>query len=95
MQDVLYKLKHSSFVAFIYILKSHKDNGIYIGSTRNLYNGFNQHLKGKVKSTKSRKPLVLIYFEEFENYSDAFKRERYLKTGTGRDWIKQNVLSNL
>jgi len=84
-------MEHCKEKAFIYILLSEKDKGIYIGSTRDLIKRFKQHSNGKVQSTKSRRPLKLIYSEEFDSYSAAFKREKYLKTGTGRDWIKQNV----
>jgi len=93
--NILEKLKKSAAHAFTYILKSEKDNGIYIGSSKDLNDRyFNQHLKGKVKSTKSRRPLTLIYFEEFDNYKSAFRREKYLKTGIAREWIKENILKN-
>ncbi len=72
----------------IYVLKSAKDSGIYIGSTRNLPARLKAHQYGKVKSTKGRKPLELIYVEEFVTYSKARKREIYLKSGAGRDFLK-------
>jgi predicted GIY-YIG superfamily endonuclease len=34
----------------------------------------------------------LIYSEEKETRSDAMKREKYLKSGQGREWIKENIL---
>jgi len=92
---LLEQLKQSSASAFMYILWSIKDKGIYTGSTQNLTERFKDHQNGKVKSTKGRRPLKLIYFEEFEDYKLARKREMYLKTGAGRDWIKENVLKNL
>jgi len=86
------QLENSTANAFTYVIKSQKDGGIYIGSTRYLKNRFyKQHLKGRVRSTKSRLPLELIYFEEFSTYSEAYKREKYFKTGTGRDWLKENI----
>ena len=89
------QLKQSSALAFMYILWSIKDKGTYTGSTQNLAERLKNHQSGKVKSTKGRRPLKLIYFEEFEDYKLARKREMYLKTGVGRDWIKENVLRNL
>jgi putative endonuclease len=74
----------------VYILKSLKDEGIYIGSSRNLINRIKQHHYGKVKSTKGRRPLKLIYQEHYSDYSNAIKREKYLKSGAGRDWLKNN-----
>jgi len=93
MNTILKSLKESKANAYTYILVSHKDHGIYIGSTRNLIDRyFKKHLKGQVRSTKYRLPLELIYFEEYDSYSLAYKREKYLKTGAGRDWLKNNIL---
>ena len=69
-------------------MRSKKDSGIYIGSTRNLPSRLKSHHYGKVKSTKGRKPLDLIYVEEFESYTEARKREIYLKSGAGREFLK-------
>ena len=46
------------------------------------------HNEGKVKSTKARTPLKLIYFEGCLNQQDATKREKYLKTAWGKRYIK-------
>ena len=91
MEEIIKKLRESSAAGFCYILHSEKDGGIYIGSTRNLIKRFIAHKNGKVKSTKSRRPLRIKYYEEFVSYSDARKREIFLKSGTGRDWIKKNL----
>jgi putative endonuclease len=74
--------------AFTYVLRSEKDGGIYIGSTRNLKLRIKEHKYGHVRSTKGRRPMILIYSEDFESYTDALKRENYLKSGVGRDWLK-------
>ncbi len=76
--------------SFIYVLKC-ADSKMYIGSTRDLCNRMKAHEKGKVKTTKSRRPVKLIYSEKFENYADARKRENYLKSGTGRCWLKNKL----
>lgn len=64
---------------YVYLLKSQKDNNLYIGSTNNLKRRFEEHNKGFVHSTKSRLPLDLIYFEAYKSESDAHKREQNLK----------------
>jgi putative endonuclease len=69
---------------FVYVLKSDKDNKKYIGFTENLKRRLNEHNNGKVKSTKNRKPLILIYFEEFEIKSDALSREKEIKAKKGK-----------
>jgi len=64
---------------YVYILKSFKDNNLYIGSTNDLKKRFKQHNEGKVFSTKSRRPLQIIYYEAYKSEHDARKRESNLK----------------
>ncbi|OGD56844.1 hypothetical protein A2V71_01040 [Candidatus Berkelbacteria bacterium RBG_13_40_8] len=49
---------------FLYVLKSQKDNKHYVGITKDIDFRVNQHNWGKVKSTKARRPLVLIHPSE-------------------------------
>jgi putative endonuclease len=74
---------------FVYILKSEKDNKRYIGSTNNLQRRIAEHNRGIVRSTKYRRPLKLIYEEKLETRQEAEKREKYLKTGRGRQYITE------
>lgn len=48
----------------------------------------NEHNKGKTKSTKGYRPWELIKVEEFDTRLDARKREKYLKGGSGKEWLK-------
>ncbi|MBU2539688.1 GIY-YIG nuclease family protein [Patescibacteria group bacterium] len=64
---------------FIYILKSKKDGKLYIGCTNDLRERFKKHNSGLVKSTKTRKPFNLVYYEAYASKQDAFKREHNLK----------------
>lgn len=66
---------------YVYILKSLKDNRIYTGFTSNLKHRAKEHNSGKVKSTKHRRPLKLIYYEAYLSKKDAQERENYLKSG--------------
>jgi len=65
---------------FLYFLYSEKKNNIYVGCTSNIEKRLEQHNKGLVKSTKSRRPLILIYLEKYDNLSYTRKREDYLKS---------------
>ncbi len=47
-----------------------------------------EHNDGLVKSTKNRRPLELIYSEKFEAKSEAMKREKFFKSGRGREFLK-------
>jgi len=75
---------------FVYIMYSEKDEGLYTGCTNNLDSRVKRHKAGYVAATKARRPLVLIYKEKFSRKSDAFKRERFLKTKWGNTF-KQRV----
>lgn len=80
---------------FVYVLKSLKDNKFYTGYTENLKLRFELHKKGKVESTKNRRPLKLIYYEACLNQQDATHREKYLKTFYGKMFIKNRLKSYL
>jgi len=73
---------------YIYVLKSIKNQKRYIGSTRILPSErCNQHNLGWNKWTKGNGPFDLIYQEEFASYSEAKKRENFLKSGVGRKFL--------
>ena len=73
---------------YAYVLKSEKDGKYYYGSTKDLSKRVAEHNKGKVKSTKSRRPLAIHYFEEFESKTEAIKRERFFKSIDGYKFLK-------
>ena len=72
----------------VYLLLSRKDLKTYVGSTDNIERRFEEHTSGKVKSTKNRRPLELVYQEKFASLSEARLRERYFKTKKGRRELK-------
>ena len=74
-------------VNYVYILRSFKDNKRYIGLTNNLEKRLSQHNSGKVIATRNRKPFELIYFEKFGNRTEAAQREKFFKTGKGRELL--------
>jgi putative endonuclease len=75
----------------VYILRSERDSRRYIGFTNNLEERFLEHQYGLVKSTKNRRPLKVIYTEEFEKKSDALAREKFFKSGKGREFLKNKL----
>ena len=82
----------------VYILFSLKDNQLYIGYTNNLDRRMKEHFNGKSLATKNRLPLKLIYHETYLKWSDAKRREKYLKGGQGRAQLKiqlQDILKEL
>ncbi len=69
---------------YVYVLKSKKDNNLYIGCTEDLNRRLVYHNSGKVRSTKSRLPFELLYFEEYYDKYEAFYKERFYKTIKGK-----------
>ncbi|MEY2671998.1 MAG: hypothetical protein RL687_415 [Candidatus Parcubacteria bacterium] len=65
---------------FVYILFSKKDHKLYVGCTHDYEHRLKEHNQGKVPATKNRRPLEIIYLEKYEVKSEAFNRERFLKT---------------
>ncbi len=59
----------------------------YIGHCKNIPTRLKAHNYGKVKSTKAFKPWRLVYYEEFETRAEAIERERFLKSGIGRETL--------
>ncbi|MDO8659347.1 MAG: GIY-YIG nuclease family protein [Candidatus Parcubacteria bacterium] len=64
---------------WVYILKSLKDNRLYIGSTTDLKKRIFEHQSGKVFATKNRLPVILLYYEAYIEEWMARKREKNLK----------------
>ena len=64
---------------YVYLLRSLKDGKLYIGFTSDIKKRPDEHNSGKSRSTKSRRPFELIYFEAYKAKKDAQKREAMLK----------------
>jgi len=81
----------STMFFYAYVLLSFKDNEHYIGYTGNLRKRLEEHNSGKNFSTKSRRPLKLIYFEACLNENDAKQREKYFKSTIGRRYLSRRL----
>lgn len=81
-----------NIMAHVYVLRSQKDNKRYVGMTNDVEKRLEQHQSGKVKSTKNRRPLQLVYTEEFETREEASKKELFFKSGKGREYLKSKNL---
>ena len=82
-----------ALMPYLYILKSLKDQKLYVGTCIDMEKRLGRHNKGLVKSTKYRKPLILAYNEYFETLSQARKREWKLKYTPWGGKLKKELLS--
>ncbi|MEK7635922.1 MAG: GIY-YIG nuclease family protein [Patescibacteria group bacterium] len=64
---------------YVYVLKSEKDNNLYIEYTNNLKRRLQEHTQGKNFSTAHRGKFFLVYYESFRSQKDATTREKQLK----------------
>ncbi len=73
---------------YVYVLRSTSNDGLYIGYSSNLRKRLQQHAEGDSFATSYRGPWKLIYYEAYLERDDALGRERYLKSGSGRKFLK-------
>ena len=76
----------------VYVLLSDADGQLYTGVTGDLKRRLREHSYGKVRSTKRRRPLRLVYTEEFNSKAAAQGREAYFKTPEGGA-LKQRLVA--
>jgi putative endonuclease len=70
---------------YCYVLRSEKTGRRYVGFCENLTERIRRHNAGESKATKHAVPWTLVHSERFATRSEALRRERYYKTGKGRD----------
>ena len=78
---------------YTYILQSQKNSKFYIGSCQNIDIRLDRHNAGATPSTKSGRPWMLVYYERFQNNTDALKREREIKLKKSRKYIMYLIAS--
>ena len=76
---------------YIYVIQSNKDKKFYTGFTGDLQNRLQDHNAGRVPSTKGRGPFKLMYYEACLNEQDALAREKYLKSGMGKRYLRNRL----
>lgn len=69
---------------YVYVLRSKQDNTTYIGYTSDLKKRFEDHNKGKTKSIKHKLPMILVYYESYQDKTLARKRELELKNNSSK-----------
>ena len=79
---------------YVYVLRSTNFDRNYVGFTTNINRRLKQHNSGKTTSTKPYIPWRILFYETFFTKEEALKREKFLKSGVGRSYIKDNYLAS-
>ena len=78
---------------YVYVLYSEKVNKYYVGQTNNVEVRIEQHNTRNERYTSNKGPWKLIYKEEVECRAEAMKREKFWKTGKGREYWKSKLVA--
>lgn len=73
---------------YVYVIKSLQKNYTYVGLTANTDVRIAQHNAKKEKTTRPYAPFEILLIEQFGTRPEARRRERYLKSGVGREYLK-------
>src|SRR6201985_3192864 len=76
---------------YVYVLRSESDSGFYIGFSADFKRRLAEHTRGAASATKSRGPWKLIYYEAYTEREDAEGREKFLKSGAGRRFLRTQL----
>jgi putative endonuclease len=72
----------------VYVLKSIKNGKRYVGYTgKTADERLHDHLTGSNPWTRANGPFHIVHTEEFGDKTEAIRRENYLKSGIGREWL--------
>ncbi|MEI6327195.1 MAG: GIY-YIG nuclease family protein [Candidatus Roizmanbacteria bacterium] len=77
---------------YVYVLESEDKKRLYKGMTGDLEKRLHQHELGQSQTTKMFGKFKLILVETFNTREEARKREKYLKSGVGREWLVSNLV---
>jgi putative endonuclease len=75
----------------VYVLVSQHNGKLYIGQTENLPRRLSEHQAGTARYTRGRGPWELVLTEDYPSRATAVRRERSLKTGQGRRFIRESL----
>ena len=75
----------------VYVLRSQVDGGLYVGLTTDVRRRLGQHNAGQQRPTKARRPFKLWFSERFETRAEARQREKFWKSGSGRELLKRRL----
>ncbi len=75
-----------------YVYNLRCEDGFYVGYTDDLVDRLKRHKNGFVKATANRLPVELEFYFAIKDKYKAFKFEKYLKSGSGRAFVKKHLI---
>ena len=78
----------------VYVLLSEKDAATYVGMALDPLARLKEHNGGKNRYTKGHIPWKIIYTEGHLDWNSARVREKYLKSTTGKNWLRKYFAEN-
>ena len=79
---------------FVYVLSSLSRNYIYVGMSSDTERRIADHNNGYNKTTKPYRPFKTVLIEEYPSRILAREREKYLKSGIGKEYLKKLIKSD-
>ena len=76
---------------YVYVLQSLVNKKYYTGYTKDIERRLTEHNSGKTKYTRSTIPFELVYKEIYNTSLEAARREKFLKSGKGREFLKSKL----
>lgn len=77
---------------YTYVIKSFSRNYVYVGISNDFKRRLREHNSGKNRTTKPYKPFKVLHVEEFPDRISARTRERWFKSGEGKEFLKKHYL---
>lgn len=74
----------------VYVLQDKKGK-LYKGMTNNIKRRLGEHISGHTQTTRKMENLKVVYTEKYDTFTEARKRELYLKSSAGRKFLKNNL----
>jgi len=72
---------------YVYVIYSDSNQSRYIGISKDPESRLKDHNYGRNKSTRPYRPWRLVFQEALPSRKEARKREKYLKSGIGREFL--------
>ena len=72
----------------VYVIRSKSTGRLYKGQAENVQQRLWQHETGMARYTRGRGPWELVLREDYQTRAEAMSREKWLKIGKGREWLK-------